>query len=161
MAMKIRETTPPSERTITDKGKRPMDEPSTMMSREREGGFTGIHGVAGKDMPWADVRLRKLDMLVFKGDEGDDPDQWIRRVQRYFTVNRLNEKEKLEAAGLCMDGDAVDWLRWEEDWTLIPSWEAFKRLLVERFRPSAQGNQYARLMKLQQTTTVRDYHCQF
>lgn len=39
-----------------------------------------------------DSRVRRLDMPVF---DGQDPDRWIFRVERYFMVNRMtNEDER-------------------------------------------------------------------
>lgn len=45
-------------------------------------------------------------MSVF---DGTDPDGWIFKVERYFIINRLTEKEKWDAAAMCLDGDALAW----------------------------------------------------
>lgn len=154
-----------SERTVTNKGKGVMDDHPRPKVKEKEDGLTenaeGSTKSSTRESPWADLRLRKLDMPIFKGEEDEDPDGWIHRVERYFVINGLPEKEKLEAAGMCLEEEALDWHKWEIEWSSIESWVEFKRLLLERFRPSAQGNRYARLMKLQQTSTVRIYRRQF
>lgn len=51
-------------------------------------------------------RYRKLDLPVF---EGNNPDGWILRAERYFSFYRLNEEEKLEAAVVGLDGEALLW----------------------------------------------------
>lgn len=43
-------------------------------------------------------------MLVF---EGADLDSCVFWVERYFSVNRLTEEEKVEAATMCLDGEAL------------------------------------------------------
>lgn len=56
--------------------------------------------------------LRRLDMPVFNGTE---PDGQIFRVERYFGINRMSKEERMEAAVVCMDGEALVWLKWEEN----------------------------------------------
>jgi len=58
-----------------------------------------------------DVRGHRLEMPFF---EGEDPDGWIFRAERYFSVNDLSEGEKLETAALCLEGAALSWFQWEE-----------------------------------------------
>ncbi|KAL9409374.1 hypothetical protein AB3S75_047714 [Citrus x aurantiifolia] len=36
--------------------------------------------------------------------EGEDAYGWVYRVERYFTINGLSEREKLMAATLCLEG---------------------------------------------------------
>lgn len=55
--------------------------------------------------------FRKLDMPLFCGE---DPLGWIFRVERYFKVNRVAEKEKLDAALLCFEQRALNWVQSRE-----------------------------------------------
>lgn len=38
---------------------------------------------------------------------GDNLDGWLYRVERYFEVNGLIEKEKLNIVGVSLDGEAL------------------------------------------------------
>lgn len=63
--------------------------------------------------PWDIDRLpRKLELLVFGGS---DLDTWIFRAERYFTLNRLLEAEKIKANGICSEGEAQAWLCFEKN----------------------------------------------
>ena len=45
-------------------------------------------------------------MLVFTGE---NPNGWIFRADRYFATYGLTEEEKLVAAAMSLDGDALSW----------------------------------------------------
>lgn len=45
--------------------------------------------------------------------EGDDPDGWILRSEKHFTVCRLNEEEKVDTVVVAMEGDAMKWFQRE------------------------------------------------
>lgn len=45
---------------------------------------------------------------------GENPDGWLFRVERYFEVNGLTEREKLGAIVVSLDGDALSWYQWTE-----------------------------------------------
>jgi len=62
---------------------------------EREGGSGGIG-----------PRGRKLEMPLF---EGENPDEWIFRAERYFAVNQLADEEKIESAVLYFEAAALAW----------------------------------------------------
>ena len=36
------------------------------------------------------------------------------RAARYFNINHLSEEERLGAAEVSVDGDALSWLQWTE-----------------------------------------------
>lgn len=81
----------------------------------------GIHAPRSKDVPLFNMRLRKLEVPIFKRDEDKNLDGWLHRVERYFVVNRLSEKDKLDVVVLCLEGEALDWYQWEDDWNLMGS----------------------------------------
>ena len=54
---------------------------------------------------------RRLEMPVFNGE---NPDGWLFRAERYFNINRLTEVEKMATVGVSLDGDARSWLQWTE-----------------------------------------------
>lgn len=61
-----------------------------------------------RDIPLFGMRLWKLEVPIFKGEEEENVDEWLHHVERYFVVNRLTERDKLEAAVLCLEVEALD-----------------------------------------------------
>ena len=49
---------------------------------------------------------RQVEMPVFTGE---NPDSWIFQADRYFATYGLTEEEKLVAAAMSLDGDALSW----------------------------------------------------
>lgn len=111
-----------SERTLTNKGKQPMRE-----EHQQQGSSSKKER---REVPLFDMRLRKLEIPIFKGEVGEDPIGWFHRVERYFVVNRLTEKDKLDAAVLCLEGEALEWHQWEEERTPMTTWAQFKEQLL-------------------------------
>ena len=70
---------------------------------------------------------RRLELPTFDGDE---PDGWIYRAERYFEINGLRAEERLRAAMICMEGEALAWYSWEEGHHRFRGWEEFKELLL-------------------------------
>ena len=44
----------------------------------------------------------------------NDPEGWLFRVERYFEINRLTPMEKLHAAVVCLEGEALAWYYFED-----------------------------------------------
>lgn len=97
-----------SKRTVTDKGKGVAKSTSkeSMKGIEEEG---GIHTPGNKEIPLFDRRLQKLEVPIFKGEKDKNPNGWLHKVERYFVVNRLSEKDKLDVVVLCLEGEVLDW----------------------------------------------------
>ena len=85
---------------------------------------------AGQTQFGADSRVRKLKMHIF---EGGDAYGWVYRVECYFTINGLSERETLMAVALCLEGKALAWFQWREQRQPLWSWGEFKDFLLERF----------------------------
>lgn len=47
---------------------------------------------------------QKLELPIF---DGDNPDEWLFRVERYFDINVLDPSEWLCADVVCLEGDAL------------------------------------------------------
>ena len=105
-----------------------------------------------------DRQPRKLDLPTF---DGTDPDAWIFRAERYFAVNGLTEKEQLEAVGVCFEGEAQSWLRFEERDTPFSFWEELKTQLLQRFLGPDEGTLIRRFFAVKQSGTVLEYRSQF
>ncbi|CAH1440276.1 unnamed protein product [Lactuca virosa] len=74
-----------------------------------DGGGRQQGGDYGGGTNW---RFRKLDMPLF---DGENPDGWILRAERYFNFYKLSEADKLEAAVVALEGDALLWFQWEHN----------------------------------------------
>lgn len=59
-------------------------------------------------------------MSIFNGS---NPNEWILKVERYFTLHRLANEEKLEAAVIGFEEDALLWYRWENKKKAIVLWD--------------------------------------
>lgn len=115
------------------------------------GGTGGIPGGSN----W---RFRKLDMPLF---DGNNPDGWILRAERYFSFYRLQEEDRMEAAIVAMEGDALLWYQWENRRHPIKSWTDLKTLILRRFRSIKAGSLYEQWLAVAQTSTVADYQRTF
>lgn len=114
-----------------------------------EFGSTGVVGGMGNN--W---RFRKLDMPLF---DGINPDGWILRAERYFQFYRLCEADKLEAAVVAMEGDALLWYQCENRRRKIRRWEELKGLILRQFRSIHAGSLHEQWLALTQTGTVSEY----
>lgn len=121
-------------------------------------GIGGSYATGGSGGGPGNWRYRKLDMPVF---DGEDPDGWILRVERYFAFYRLTEEEMLEAVGVAMDGDALRWYQWENKRRPIRRWSDLKSFILRQFRSINGGSLYEQWLSTIQTTTVCEYRRRF
>ena len=66
---------------------------------------------------------RQLEMPIFMGE---NPDDWIFRVDRYFAMYGLMEYEKLVTTAMSSDGDALSWCQWTGSRETFRSWENWR-----------------------------------
>ena len=93
--------------------------------------------------------------------DGEDPDGWILRVERYFAFYKLTEDEMLEAVAVAMDGDALRWYQWENKRRPIRRWEDLKTFILRQFRSVSGGSLYEQWLATTQSTTVKEYRRAF
>lgn len=103
-------------------------------------------------------RFRKLDMPLF---DGTNPDGWILRAERYFSFYRLEEEDKLEAAVVALEGDALLWYQWEHRRHPIRAWEDLKMLILRKFRSTQSGSLYEQWLATSQSGSVLEYQRSF
>lgn len=82
---------------------------------------------------------KKLDLSIYSGP---NPDGWILRAERYFSFYKLSEDEKLEAAVVSLDGDALLWYQWEHGCRPVRRWDELKGMQLHQFRPISSGSRY-------------------
>ena len=101
-----------------------------------------------------DFRMRRLEMPTF---DGSNPDGWILKAERYFTLNHFSNDEKLEAAVIAFEGDALLWYQWECKKLTMVLWEEMKLRLLRQFRSTHTGSLHEQWIALKQEGSVRDY----
>ena len=101
-----------------------------------------------------DLTVRRLEMSIF---EGWNPEGWIYRAERYFCLNNLSAPEKMEAAAISLDGEALAWFQWEDHRRPFRSWEESKLRLLVRFSQNQEGSLCEKFLSLKQESTVREY----
>ena len=93
-------------------------------------------GMGSNPVNNANWRFKRLDMPSFNGE---NPDGWILRAERFFKFYRLSEEDKLEAAVVALEGDALFWYQWEHKRHPMTSWGEMKGLILRKFRSTSTG----------------------
>ncbi|KAH9762992.1 hypothetical protein KPL70_001020 [Citrus sinensis] len=93
--------------------------------------------------------------------DGSNLDGWILKAERYFSVNRLSNEEKLEAAIIAFEGDALLWYQWENRKRSIVVWEEMRVLILKQFRVIQASSLYKQWLALTKGSSVREYRRKF
>ncbi|KAF1897044.1 hypothetical protein Lal_00034746 [Lupinus albus] len=99
-------------------------------------------------------RWRKLEIPIFLGE---DAYGWVHKLERYFTLKAISEKERMQATMVALEGKALSWYQWWERCNPSPTWESFKIAMVRHFQPSMIQNPFELLLSLKQEGNVEDY----
>ncbi|KAJ1437554.1 Retrotransposon gag domain [Sesbania bispinosa] len=99
-------------------------------------------------------RWHKLEIPIFAGDNAYG---WTNRLERYFHIKGVSEKERMSEVMVAMEGRALSWFRWWESCNPNPSWEGFKRAVIQRFQPTMMQNPFELLLALKQTHSVEEF----
>lgn len=100
---------------------------------ERVGLFGNGGGQGRNEGKW---KYMRLEMPLF---DGSDLASWILRGENFFDIYRLTEEEKLDAAVVSMEGDALRWFHFENHPRPVKGWRNLKEGLCWNFDPSTQG----------------------
>lgn len=130
---------------------------STSGNKDKEKVSEDVRGVGGGNNG-GNWRYRKLDLPQF---DGTNHDGWLLRAERYFSFYRLTNEEKLEAAVVGFDGDALLWYQWEHRRRPIRSWEDMRSLILQRFRPLHSGTLCEQWLAVKQIRSVAEFRRQF
>lgn len=97
--------------------------------------------------PKLDSPSRKMDLPMY---DGQNPDDWIFRVEKCFSLSRTPDEDRLELALACMTGCDVTWLRITQDREDLRDWNDFKDKLNKIFRPTRGGTLICQMLRLRQ-----------
>lgn len=107
----------------------------------------------------------KLAKIEFPKFSGDDPTEWMTKVDQFFDYQKTDPSEKVYLASYHLQGEANQWWRWlqrtyrEEDKEV--TWEVFVEELWSRFGPTDCDDFDESLSKIRQVGSLRDYQREF
>ncbi|XP_071909528.1 uncharacterized protein [Coffea arabica] len=99
-------------------------------------------------------RLPKLDFPVF---DGENPREWVRRANKYFQIQGVEEELKSDLAQLHLKGKADIWFLGMYHGRAEVPWEELSRAICERFGGGTPEETIEEFNKLAQTGSVTDY----
>lgn len=106
----------------------------------------------------SELPVKLLELPLY---EGQNPEEWIYRVERCFEANKTEKVDKLKQAMACLTGTVVTWLRYVKDRDVVKDWMDFKDKFKERFGPSIGGSFVDQLMGITPKGTVDEYRERF
>ncbi|RWW45313.1 hypothetical protein BHE74_00048858 [Ensete ventricosum] len=68
-----------------------------------------------------------------------DPAWWITCVEHYFRYYRTSDDAMVEITVIHLEGDAIQWHNWLEYNHGAPTWNQFKKALLNRFGPTRKN----------------------
>lgn len=107
---------------IEERGKR-QDEVTHGVKSEAAAGDTGDTS-RPLNVEKDPARFRKLEIPLFTCE---NPIGWLFKLERYFSINAIEEPDKLEVAVVCLEDKALNWFQWLEVRNPVKSWSDFKR----------------------------------
>ena len=93
--------------------------------------------------------------------DGTNPDGWILKAERYFSLQRFTNEDKLEAAVIGFKGDALLWYQRERKKRPMVLWDEMKLLILKQFRSTQEGSLHEQFLALQQEGSVKEYRRRF
>lgn len=144
--------------------KQQMEAQASVMNASGSGGMENSNGrhIGNKGPPEANwfssMRGRKLELPIF---DGKDPDDWIIRAERYFSLNRLSKEEQIEVSIISFEGDALRWFQWEHRRRPIREWEELKLMMLKQFRSNSNGSLCEQFLALRQESSIEEYKRRF
>ena len=93
-------------------------------------------------------------MSVF---EGGNPEGWVFRAKRFFSMHHLTKAEKIDVAALSFDSEALAWFQWENGRQRMNRWGELKSRLLEQFWLTKEGSLCEKFLSLKQEGTMREF----
>ncbi|RWR84947.1 Ty3/gypsy retrotransposon protein [Cinnamomum micranthum f. kanehirae] len=124
---------------------------SSSKARNSQAGSFGTNGSI-------QTRTMKLEFPRF---DGTNPNSWLFKAKQYFNYHQVPEQQWLTIAALNMEGEAIEWFQWYNDYVLGATWEQFVLAMDAWFGPSKSEDFAGKLSKLRQNSTVLEYQREF
>ncbi|BAT74153.1 hypothetical protein VIGAN_01176200 [Vigna angularis var. angularis] len=86
--------------------------------------------------------MKRVEFPTF---EGTNPMGWIARVERFFNIQNISEREKIKLAYISMERGASYWFRFWKKKTKNPSWTTLTEALQRRFDGRNRGSIFEKL----------------
>ena len=87
-----------------------------------------------------------MELPIFNGS---DPDEWIRKAEKYFSFYRMSEEEKVEVAVLSLEEEAFMWYQFEDDRSPRTDWQEIKSMILKYFRPGEDEDLFEQWMAVE------------
>ncbi|KAF9623238.1 hypothetical protein IFM89_000727 [Coptis chinensis] len=103
----------------------------------------------------------KLPRAEFPRFNGEEPRVWVKKCQRFFTVNPIAEDQKVLFDSLYFEGKVETWFQsFYETYEGI-TWDDFTKTICGRFSDEGYENVVGEFNKLQQMGSVASYQEKF
>ncbi|KAK2993465.1 hypothetical protein RJ640_005159 [Escallonia rubra] len=103
----------------------------------------------------------KVPKLEFPRFSGEDSYGWVRKVDKFFEFNPVEEQYKVNFASIYFDGQAEFWFGTYIKAKGIVCWQEFTKDLHARFSSLFRESIIGEFHKLRQATTVEQYYNDF
>ena len=124
-------------------------------------GHPGHGGIEGQSSG-ANMHTRYATKLEFLRFGGNGVDDWIFRVEQFFSLDKVSEDSKINVISLHLDGGALYWHKnFIKARGRVPTWLEYKGAIKARFGFLAYDDPMAEVKKLKQTGTLEEYMMAF
>ncbi|KAK2973787.1 hypothetical protein RJ640_008192 [Escallonia rubra] len=103
----------------------------------------------------------KLPKMDFPHFNGEDSYGWVRKAERFFEFNPIDEQIKVNFASIHFDGQVEFWFDTYIKAKGRVTWNVFVRDLNSRFASLFRESIVGEFHKLRQTTTIESYYNEF
>lgn len=157
--------------TVTSSGAEKMNLPVTPASPVA-GMSPAQYGDTSSNAPVQPHQLQQTQMqyqpfhtknvkLDFPRFDDTEPSDWIFKAEQFLEYYITPDDQRLKIASVHMDGTVVPWFQMMRKKNEIPTWDALTKAMELEFGPSYYEAPRAKLFKLYQATSVKEYHRQF
>uniref|UniRef100_A0A0E0MLK0 Retrotransposon gag domain-containing protein n=1 Tax=Oryza punctata TaxID=4537 RepID=A0A0E0MLK0_ORYPU len=99
-------------------------------------------------------RSKHVDFPIF---DGESPESWIRKAEKYFALNQTPEEEKVLVAEIYITGRADQWISSSDVPTERLNWPDFKSMICKRFAAKSNIEITDTFRNLKQYSSVDAY----
>lgn len=110
-----------------------------------DGHGKGAESAAGSALRGEVGEIRGVSPATFvtlPASSGDDPIGWVARVEQQFEIHGIVPGQKVAAAVVAMEEDALYWVSWLRARKPTMAWDEFAHALVARFDTRFHENRF-------------------